>query len=68
MRNLKYSGFSAACPNHIKDIIEYDNPKTMEETMRKENFYFEQNKKKEGIANWKAKKNGNQPEFKNIYR
>ena len=32
--------------------------------MRKANFYFEQNKKKEGIANWKAKKNGNQSEFK----
>ena len=37
--------------------------------MRKANFYFEQNKKKEGIANWKAKKNNNQPEFKkmNLY-
>ena len=32
--------------------------------MRKANFCFEQNKKKEGIANWKAKKNGNQSEFK----
>ena len=32
--------------------------------MRKANFCFEQNKKKEGIANWKAKKNSNQPEFK----
>ena len=32
--------------------------------MRKANLCFEQNKKKEGIANWKAKKNGNQPEFK----
>ena len=32
--------------------------------MRKANICFEQNKKKEGIANWKAKKNSNQPEFK----
>ena len=32
--------------------------------MRKANFCFEQNKKKEGIANWKAKKNGNKSEFK----
>ena len=32
--------------------------------MRKANFYFEQNRKKEGLANWKAKKNNNQPEFK----
>ena len=32
--------------------------------MRKANFCFEQNKKKEGLANWKAKKNNNQLEFK----
>ena len=32
--------------------------------MRKANFCFEQNKKKEGLANWKAKKSNNQPEFK----
>ena len=32
--------------------------------MMKANFCFEQNRKKEGLANWKAKKNNNQPEFK----
>ena len=32
--------------------------------MQKANFCFEQNKKKESIANWKAQKNSNQPEFK----
>ena len=32
--------------------------------MRKANFCFEQNKKKEGLSNQKAKKNNNQPEFK----
>ena len=32
--------------------------------MRKANFCFEQNKKKEGLANLKAKRNNNQPEFK----
>ena len=32
--------------------------------MRKANFCFEQNRKKEGLANWKAKKNNNHPEFK----
>ena len=32
--------------------------------MRKDNFCFEQNRKKESLANWKAKKNNNQSEFK----
>ena len=60
----KVQRFLNCFPYHIKDRIEYDNPKTLEEAMRKANFCFEQNKKKEGIANWKAKKNGNQSEFK----
>ena len=55
---------SRCLPYYIKDRIEYDNPKTLEKAMRKANFCFEQDKKKEGIANWKAKKNSNQPEFK----
>ena len=60
----KVQRFLSCLPYHIKDRIEYDNPKTLEEAMRKANFYFEQNRKKEGVANWKAKKNNNQPEFK----
>ena len=45
-------------------MIEYDNPKTLEEAMRKANFCFEQNWKKESLANWKSKKNNNQYEQK----
>ena len=60
----KVQRFLSCLPYHIKDRIEYDNPKTLEEAMRKANFCFEQNKKKEGIGNWKAKKKSNQPEFK----
>ena len=45
-------------------MIEYDNPKTLEEAMRKDKFCFEQNQKKESLANWKAKKNNNQYEQK----
>ena len=41
-------------------MIEYENPKTLEEAMRKANLCFEQNRKKESMANWKAKKNNNQ--------
>ena len=46
----KVQWFLNCLPYHIKDIIEYDNPKTLEEAMQKENFCFEQNKKKEGIS------------------
>ena len=55
----KVQRFLSCLPYHIKDRIEYDNPKTMEEAMRKENFYYEQNQKKESMANQKAKKNNN---------
>ena len=41
-------------------MIEYGNLKTLEKAMRKSNFYYEQNQKKESMANWKAKKNNNQ--------
>ena len=51
--------FLNCLPYHIKDRIEYDNPKTLEEAMRKANFCYEQNRKKESMANWKAKKNNN---------
>ena len=60
----KIQHFLSCFPLMFKKRIEYDNPKTLEEAMRKANFCFEQNKKKEGIANWKARKNGNQDEYK----
>ena len=44
---------------HIKDIIEYDNPKTLEEAMRMANFCYEQNRKRESMPNWKAKRSNN---------
>ena len=56
---LKVHRFLSYLPNHIKDRTEYDNPKTLEEAMRKANFCYEQNRKKESMANWKAKKNNN---------
>ena len=55
----KVQRFLSCLPYHIKDMIEYDNPKTLEEAMRKANFCFEKNQKKESMANWKAKKNNN---------
>ena len=44
---------------HIKYRFKYDNPKTLEEAMRKVNFCYEHNRKKESMANWKAKRNNN---------
>ena len=32
--------FLSCLPLSLKDRIEYDNPKTLEEAMRKANFYF----------------------------
>ena len=55
----KVQQFLSYLPYHIKDRIEYDNPKTLEEAMRKSNFCYEQNRKKESMANWKAKRNNN---------
>ena len=55
----KVQQFLRCLPFHIKDIIEYDNPKTLEEAMRKENFFYEQNHKKESMSNWKAKRSNN---------
>ena len=37
----KVQRFLNCLPYHIKDIIEYGNPKTLEEAMRKANFCFE---------------------------
>ena len=56
----KVHQFLSCLPYHIKDMIEYDNPKNLEEAMRKANFCYEQNRKKESMANWKAKNNNNQ--------
>ena len=55
----KVQHFLSCLPLHIKDIIEYDNPKTLEEAMRKANFCYEQNWKRENMPNWKTKSSNN---------
>ena len=47
----KVQRFLSCLHFHIKDIIEYDNPKTLEEAMRKANFCYEQNRKRENMPN-----------------
>ena len=44
----------------FKEHIEYDNPKTLEEAMRKANFCYDQNKnKRESIQAWKNQRPNN---------
>ena len=52
----KVQRFLSCLPFHIKEKIEYDNPKTFEEAMRKANLCYEQNRKRENMPNWKIKK------------
>ena len=42
----KVQRFLSCLPYHIKDRIEYDNLKTLEEAMRKVNFCYEHNHKR----------------------
>ena len=49
----------------FKEQIEYHDPKTLEEAMRKANFYYDQNKnKRESLPAWKNKNSkGKQNKF-----
>ena len=47
----KVQWFLSCLPFHIKYRIQYDNPKTQEEAMRKVNLCYEQNHKKESMSN-----------------
>ena len=55
----KVQEFLSFLPFHIKDKIEYDNPKNLEDAMRNVNFCYEQNHKKESMTNWKDKRTNN---------
>ena len=52
----------------VKERIEYENPKSLEEAMRKKNFCYDTNKnKRENIPKWKTKRHDNfDPRNKNI--
>jgi len=52
--------FLSRLPAVYKDIIEYDNPRTLEEAMRKAKICYDQNKSKmDHNANWKGKREDN---------
>jgi len=49
--------FLSCLPHIYKERIEYDNPKTLEETMRNEKLYYDQNKKrKDNVPSWDGKR------------
>jgi len=56
----KIQRFLSCLPMVFNDRIEYDNPKMLEEAMRKANFSYEQSKnKRDSVPNWKDKRGGN---------
>ena len=57
--NPKVQRFLSCLPFHIKERIKYDDPKNIEEVTRNANFCYEQNRKKESMSNWKAKRSNN---------
>jgi len=57
---LKVQRFISCLPLTFKDMIEYDNPKMLEEAMTKANFCYEQSKnRRDKTPNWKTKRGGN---------
>ena len=52
----KIQRFLSCLPTSFKDRIEFDNPKNLEEAMRKADFCYEWSKKWESLPNWKTKK------------
>ena len=53
----KIQCFLSCWPIMFKEQIQYENPKMLEEAMRKENFCYDQNKnKRESVPNWKTKR------------
>ena len=48
--------FLSCMPISFKDRIEFDNSKNLEEAMRKDDFWYEQSKKRESLPNSKTKK------------
>ena len=57
---LKIQRFLSCFPIMSEKRIEYVNPKTLEETMRKENLCYDQNKnKRESTLPWKNERKNN---------
>jgi hypothetical protein len=54
---VKIQRFLSGLPSFYKDKIQFDEPKTLEETIRKEKYLYDQNKGREVFQkSWKDKK------------
>ena len=57
---VKIQCFLCGLPQPYKDIIEFDEPITLEEALRKANYFYDQNKRKHDSPKaWKDKNNEN---------
>ena len=55
---VKVQHFLSGLPQSYKDIIEFYEPRTFEETIRKDKYCYDQNKgKHDHHKDWKGKKN-----------
>ena len=55
---VKIQCFVSGIPQAYKDRIEFDEPRTLEEAIRKAKYCYDQNKRKPDIhKTWKEKKN-----------
>ena len=54
---VKIRNFLSGLPQTYKDIIEFDEPQTLDETIRKAKYYYDQRKIKQGFHKaWTYKK------------
>jgi len=66
---IKIQRFLSGFPSHYKYQIQYDEPKTLEEEIRKAKCLHEQCKGREDFRrNWKDKKQGNQDQRKKGFK
>jgi hypothetical protein len=62
---VKIQRYLSGIPSSISDKIQYDDPKTMEETIRREKFLYEQQREKPTFQKaWEDKKKFNMDQRK----
>ena len=66
--NPKTQIFLSFVPTSFKDIIEFHNPKTLQEAMRKAKLCYRQSKKREIVPYWKNKRMSNFDEKRKCFK
>ena len=66
---VKIHHFLSGLPQSYKDIIEFDEPRTLEDTIRKDTYCYDQNKGKPNYhKEWKEEKNENSNQRKKGFK